>query len=113
MNNIPVMSLVYLGAAILLEVIGTLSMKASQGFTRTGPTTVMVTCYIFCFFLLGLVVKKLDIGMVYAIWSGVGTALITIGGIIIFRDSFTVAKGISILLIILGVIGLNLSGSPH
>jgi small multidrug resistance pump len=107
------MSYVYLALSILFEVAGTLCLKASNGFTRLIPAIALTVCYLLCFQFLGLALKKLDVGMIYAIWAGVGTALITVAGIFLFRDPFTLLKGISILLIILGVIGLNLSGSTH
>ncbi len=96
--------------AIGFELAGTTAMKMSQGFTKIGPSVVMGVCYICCFSLLTLAIKELDVSLAYAIWSGLGTALITVIGIVFFREPSSTLKIVSIGLIILGVIGLNLSG---
>jgi small multidrug resistance pump len=103
----------YLILAILLEVSGTLCMKASDGFTRPLATAGMVLFYTLCFAALTLAVKRIDISVAYAIWSGVGTALIAVAGALLFRELMTPLKILSLLLIIAGVIGLRLSGAGH
>ncbi|WP_261304902.1 DMT family transporter [Paenibacillus andongensis] len=105
------MNWTFLLLAILFETVGTTAMKMSSGFTRLGPAIVMGICYILCFTLLTLALKQLDVSLAYAIWSGVGTALITIIGIWWFNESVSTLKVISIVLIILGVIGLHISSS--
>lgn len=99
--------------AIALEVIGTTSMKLSHGFTRLIPSVLLFACYAASFVVFTFVLKKIDISVAYAIWSGVGTALVALIGILYFRETITVIKFISILLIIIGVIGLNISGAKH
>jgi small multidrug resistance pump len=103
----------YLIAAIVLEVTGTTCMKLSQGFTRLTPSVLLFILYGLSFTLLTLVLKKLDVSITYAIWSGLGTALIAAIGIIFFREPTTPVKIISLGLVILGVIGLNLSTGAH
>jgi len=103
-------SWVYLIMAILFEVAGTTSMKISEGFTKTVPSIAMAVFYILSLTALTFALKKFDVSMAYAIWSGVGTALITVIGFYLFREEITVMKIVSIGLIILGVIGLHLSG---
>nr|WP_275691089.1 multidrug efflux SMR transporter [Paenibacillus aceris] len=105
------MNWTFLLLAILFETVGTTAMKMSSGFTKVGPAVVMGICYILCFTLLTLALKQLDVSLAYAIWSGVGTALITIIGIWWFNESVSTLKVISIVLIILGVIGLHISSS--
>jgi len=63
--------------------------------------------------MLTLALKKFEIGMAYAIWSGLGTALIAVIGIYLFDETATLMKFLSIALIIAGVVGLNLSGAKH
>ena len=104
------MSWLYLFVAILLEVSGTIAMKLSEGFTRMVPLVTMFIFYGFGLTLLTLALKKIELSIAYAIWSGLGTALIGIVGIIWFKESATLLKIISIFLIIVGVIGLNLTG---
>lgn len=98
----------YLGLAIVLEVAGTICMKLSYGFTRWLPSGLMFVLYVLSIAAMNLSLKKLDVGVVYAIWSGVGTALITLAGVAWFRESLSTLKVISIALIIVGVVGLNL-----
>ena len=96
-----------LAGAILLEVAGTTSMKLSQGFTRTLPSILLFVFYAMSFTLMTIAVKKIDMSVSYAIWSGVGTALIALIGIGWFHESLTTLKVVSLALIVAGVLGLN------
>lgn len=107
------MKWVYLSLAILFEVAGTTSMKFSEGLTKLVPSILMFVFYSLAFSILSQALKKLEVGMVYAIWSGVGTALIVSIGILFFNEVFSVRKIMFIVLIIVGVIGLNLNGAAH
>jgi small multidrug resistance pump len=102
------MSWIYLIIAIITEVIGTTNMKLSQGFTKVVPSILMVVFYIICFAFMNLALKKLDVSITYAIWSGVGTALIAAIGILYFKEPATAIKIGSIALIVIGVVGLAL-----
>jgi len=99
----------YLVLAILFEIAGTTSMKLSEGFTKTIPSVMMFIFYILSLIALTFALKKIEMGTAYAIWGGLGTALITIIGIIIFNESINLFKVGSIILIIIGVIGLYLN----
>lgn len=101
---------IFLISAIVFEVLGTTAMKLSEGFTKTIPSVAMGIFYILSLTALTYALKKFDVSMAYAIWSGVGTALITLIGIWYFKESVSVVKIASISLIILGVVGLHLSG---
>jgi len=107
------MSWFYLALAILLEVSGTVSMKLSEGFTKMKPTVAMFIFYILSLSALNFALKRIEVGAAYAIWSGLGTALIAAIGILWFREPVTTLKMVSIALIIIGVVGLNLSGGAH
>lgn len=98
----------YLAAAILLEVAGTISMKLSDGFTRLIPSITLFACYAASFTALTFSLKKIDLSIAYAVWAGVGTALVVLVGIVYFRESVTIIKSVSICLIILGVVGLHI-----
>jgi small multidrug resistance pump len=102
------MSWIYLIIAIITEVIGTTNMKLSQGFTKVLPSILMVVFYIICFAFMTLALKKLDVSITYAIWSGLGTALIAAIGIFYFKEPATAIKIGSIALIVIGVVGLAL-----
>lgn len=104
---------VYLIAAIVLEVSGTVSMKLSQGFTRTVPSVLLIVFYVASFSSLTMALKKIEVSTAYAIWSGVGIAAISIIGIYWFQESFNWRKLFFIVLIVAGVIGLNMSGQAH
>ncbi|HEY5764386.1 MAG TPA: multidrug efflux SMR transporter [Nitrospiria bacterium] len=99
----------WLAAAILFEVGGTTSMKLSQGFTRSVPSTLMFVLYALSFSALTIAVERISISTAYAIWSGIGTALITSIGILHFREPATLLRMMFILLIIGGVVGLHLT----
>ncbi len=103
------MSWVYLAIAIILEVAGTTAMKLSEGFTKLMPSVAMGVFYIASLSVLTLALKRIDMSIAYAIWAGIGTSLITIIGIIYFKEPVTLLKTLSIVLIIIGVVGLNLS----
>lgn len=99
----------FLVFAILFDVIGIASMKVSSGFTKLIPSLAVFVCYTLCFVCLTMALKRLDMGIAYAVWAGVGTALMAIIGILFFGESISLIKIISIIFIMLGVIGLNLS----
>lgn len=99
----------YLIIAITMEVAGTTSMKLSEGFSKLLPSVSIFIFYGISFTFLTLALKTLPVGMTYAIWSGLGTALITLIGITWFGESFNMTKVISLPLIIIGVAGLHAS----
>jgi small multidrug resistance pump len=96
-----------LAGAIALEIAGTISMKLSQGFTRTLPSVLIFVFYAGSFTLMTVAVKKIDVSVSYAIWSGVGTTAIALIGVYWFRESLTTMQIASIVLIVTGVIGLR------
>ena len=101
----------FLVLAIVSEVIGTTCMKLSIGFSQIMPSIAMAVFYILSLTSLTIAVKNIDISVGYAIWSGLGTVLITIIGTVYFKEVITISKMISILLIVIGVVGLNLNNS--
>ena len=100
-------------AAIVFEVAGTTSMKLSAGFTKALPSVLLFVFYALAFGALTLTLKKMEVSFVYAIWSGLGTTLVTLIGILYFKESANIFKIASIGLIILGVAGLHLSSAAH
>ena len=103
----------YLIGAIFMEVAGTTSMKLSQGFTRFMPSLFVFLFYGTAIALLTMALKTVAVSTAYAVWSGLGTALVAGIGFIIFREQLTCVKAVSILLIITGVIGLQLQSTDH
>ncbi|MEW6635505.1 MAG: multidrug efflux SMR transporter [Actinomycetota bacterium] len=105
------MAWLYLILAIVSEVAGTTSMKLSEGFTRAGPSVMILVFYAISLFLLTLSLRSIDVSVAYAIWSGLGTALIAAIGILWFGEPATALKLVSLVLIVAGVVGLNLAGA--
>lgn len=99
----------YLGIAIVAEVFGTVSLKLSNGFEVVGYVISTAVCYTLSFWLLALALKGIELSMAYAVWAGVGTAVVAIVGIAIFHESLNVIKVLSILAIVTGVVGLHLA----
>ena len=107
------MEWIYLILAIVFEITSTTLMKMSNGFTKILPTVGTFLGYIICFTFLSIALKKIDLGVAYAVWGAVGITAMTVIGILFFKESISVLKILSILFIVLGVIGLNLSGASH
>ncbi|GGH37299.1 DMT family transporter [Paenibacillus segetis] len=107
------MAYLWLALAIVFEVVGTTCMKLSEGYTKLWPSIGMAIFYILSFSSLGISLKRLNVGTAYAIWSGMGTVLIVLIGILLFKEQLTWMKAVCLMLIIAGVIGLNLSGGSH
>jgi len=107
------MTWIYLALAILLEVAGTTCMKLAEGLTRLVPSILLFVFYTLSFGMLTLALKRIDVSFAYAVWSGVGTALIATIGVLWFKEPMTALKLISLALIIIGVVGLNFSGGAH
>ena len=101
-------SMLILLLAIVSEVVGTVALKASEGFVRLGPTVLVVVGYGLTFYFLGLALKQIPLGVAYAIWSGLGTAGAVIAGVLLWRESLSPAGIVGIALIIAGVLILNL-----
>ncbi|GFZ31644.1 hypothetical protein CSC2_21700 [Clostridium zeae] len=107
------MQWIYLILAIGFEIIATTLMKTSNGFSKLLPTLGSLIGYGICFTFLSMALKKIDVSVAYAVWSAAGLVIISIIGVVLFKESVSALKIISILLIILGVVGLNLSGVSH
>jgi len=101
------MSWLYLAIAIVAEVVATTALKASDGFTRMGPTGITVVGYGIAFYLLALALKTIPVGIAYAIWSGAGIVAIAAIGYFIFGQKLDAAALIGIALILAGVLVLN------
>jgi len=110
-KDVITMSWILLVGAICMEVCGTTCMKLSEGFTRWVPSVLIFVFYALAFILMTFAIKKLDLSLTYAIWSGVGTFLIALIGLFWFKEPFTVLKAVSMSLVIAGVVGLNLGGT--
>lgn len=102
------MSYVYLLIAIVAEVIATSALKSAEGFTKLGPSVIVVIGYAIAFFCLSLTLRTLPVGIAYAIWSGVGIVLVTGFAWIYYGQKLDLAALIGLGLIIAGVVVINL-----
>jgi len=107
------MSWVFLIIGIVLEVLGTTCFKLSDGFSRLVPSVLMFVFWGLGFAFLAFALKKIDLSIAYAVWSGAGIAVISLVGIYWFGEHASPLKLICIAMIILGIIGLNLAGTSH
>lgn len=104
-----------LGIAIALEVVGTSLLVATDRFTRPLPTLAMALCYGAAFYCLSITVKVLPVGIVYAIWSGMGIVLIAAVSVLFLRQSLDLWAILGLGLIVAGVAVINLLSNsvPH
>lgn len=98
----------YLTLAILTETIGTTALQASQQFTRIGPSILVVVAYGISFYLLALTLKYMPVGVVYAIWSGLGIVFIAAIGFVVFGQKLDLPAVIGLALIITGILVIHL-----
>jgi len=105
---------VYLIVAVIFETFGTACLKASNEFTKLWPSLGVIIGFAGAFYFLALTLRYMPIGVVYAIWSGLGIVLITLIGLFFFKQSLDAAAYIGLGLIILGVVVINMfSNSTH
>lgn len=102
------MGYLYLGFAIISEVIGTSALQASNGFTKIIPSALVVLGYGAAFYLLALTLKYMPVGIAYAIWAGLGIVLLSIVGAIVFKQTPDMPAVIGMGLIVLGVLVIHL-----
>ncbi|MFC9847679.1 DMT family transporter [Streptomyces sp. NPDC060223] len=105
------MGYVMLAGAIAAEVAATTAMKYSDGFSKLWPSLVTLLGYVIAFALLAQTLKTVSVGTAYAIWAGVGTAVIAAIGMVFLGEGLNAAKLTGIALIIGGVVLLNLGGA--
>ena len=90
--------------AILSETIATTALKASEGFTVLIPSVVVVVGYCLSFYFLSLTLRYIPVGIAYAVWSGVGVALVTLFGFLVYNQKLDLPALLGILLILTGVV---------
>lgn len=105
----------HLAIAILSEVIATSALKAAEGFTRPWPSLLVIAGYASAFYFLSLTLRVIPLGVAYAVWSGVGIALVSLLGWALYRQALDAPALLGIALIMLGVAVLQLFSKsvPH
>ncbi len=99
---------IYLIVAVVAETIGTTALQASQQFTRLLPSVIVLAAYGVSFFMLGLTLKVMPVGIVYAIWSGLGIVLIAVIGFVVFGQKLDLAAVLGMALILFGIVVIHL-----
>jgi small multidrug resistance pump len=107
------MGWLFLCLAILFELSGTISMKLSNGFTNLWPSVFLLIFYGLSFYFLSHALKYIDMSAAYATWSGVGILTIAFVAYFYFHEPFNLTKAMWILIIVIGIIGLNMSSKAH
>ena len=99
---------IYLFIAVIAETVGTMALKAADGFTRMGPTAVVIIGYSVAFFFMSLTLRVIPIGVTYAIWSGLGIVLISLLGWVIYKQVLDMPAIAGLVLIVSGILVMNL-----
>ncbi|SDM29861.1 DMT family transporter [Allokutzneria albata] len=102
-----------LAGAVALETVATLTLRVVSREVRVLPLVLVVLGYAGAFTLMTVSLRSLNVGIVYAVWSGVGTAAVAVIAAVVFRETLTPAAVVGIALIITGVVVLSLSGAHH
>ncbi|MDB4962846.1 MAG: sugE [Myxococcales bacterium] len=97
----------------LLEAGWAIGLKASDGFTRPLPTVLTLLGMLASFFMLTIAARTLPIGTAYAVWVGIGAVGAVLLGVIVYGEAMTVGRALSLLLVLLGIVGLKVSGASH
>lgn len=105
------MAFLYLALAIVAEVVATSALKATEGFTRPGPTLIVVVGYAIAFYMLSLVLRTMPVGIAYAIWAGLGIVLVALVGLVVYGQRPDLPAVIGIGLIVAGVVTIQLFSS--
>ena len=113
LGNLTSMPWLLLAIAIVAEIAGTLFLKASDGLSRLWTSIGVGIGYVIAFTLMAISLKKIDVGITYAIWSGVGIMGAAIGGVLFFDQNLSKLNIIGMAIIILGVVIMNLGGASH
>jgi small multidrug resistance pump len=107
------MGWILLIVAIVLEVAGTTNMKLSEGFSKFVPSMLVLFFYALSIIALTFAVNRLDVSVAYAVWSGMGTALVAVIGLWFFQESLTSVKVVALGLIVVGVMMLHLTSESY
>ncbi|QMU58442.1 MAG: QacE family quaternary ammonium compound efflux SMR transporter [Boseongicola sp.] len=99
---------IYLFLAVLAETIGTTALQASYQFSRPGPSVIVVISYALAFYLLSLTLTIMPVGLVYAIWSGLGIAFIAIIGFAVFGQKLDAPAILGLAMILGGILVIHL-----
>jgi small multidrug resistance pump len=98
---------VVLMVAIATEIAGTTALRVSSGFTKLWPSAIVVVSYILSFYLYAQVLKRIPMGIAYAIWAGLGTVGVIVIGVLVWQDKLTIWQIVGIIMVVGGAVMLN------
>lgn len=98
-----------LGLSVVCEVLGTVSLRYSDGFAKPLPAAVAGACYVLAVWLMAIVMRQVEMGLTYAVWAACGTALTAVVGMAAYGESASLFKLIGLTLVLAGVVVLNLA----
>ena len=101
------MAYLYLTIAIIAEVAATSALKASEEFTRLIPSLIVVAGYGAAFYFMTLVIRTIQVGITYAIWSGLGIILVSIAAAVLYKQTPDAPAMFGMGLIVAGVVGIH------
>jgi small multidrug resistance pump len=104
---------ILLAIAIAVEVASSALLPKADGFRNVPWTIVVMSGYVVAIWLLTVIVRTMPVSVAYAIWAGAGTALVAVAGFVFLGESISWVKALSLAMIVVGVVGLNLSGAAH
>ncbi len=107
------MGFIYLGLAIVLELLGTTFLKYTIGFTKLTPSLVVVAAYTGAFYFLSKSLQFIDLNIAYATWAGIGVVAAAVISMLVFHESINLAGVLGMTLVVSGVVLLNLYGPSH
>jgi len=102
----------WLAFAIACEIVATTALKASDGMQHWKPTVLVVIGYVLAFYSLGQALRTIPIGVAYAIWCGVGIVMVSILGLVLFKQRLSFMECVGIALIAIGVVVLQIFSKP-
>ena len=102
-----------LGVSIVFEVTGTLLLRMSEGFTRLVPAAFAMLAYWACFAFAGIAMRYIPLAVVYAIWAGLGIALVALIAVVWLGEAMSPLKAVFLAMILVGAVGLHLVSEPR
>jgi small multidrug resistance pump len=99
-----------IAASVVAEVVGTVALKYSDGFTKLIPSGTAASCYAVAIWLMAVAMRQLDMGITYAVWAASGTAVTALVGVALFGEHMGTVKLMGLVCVVAGVVMLNLGG---
>ena len=97
-------------ASVIAEVVGTVALKYSDGFSKVFPSGAAATCYALAIWLMAVAMRHLDMGVTYAVWAATGTAATALVGIALFGEQLGTVKALGLVCVVGGVVMLHVGG---